>query len=125
MDAKKIIVEGRFTRDPEIKEAKNGKTVASFTLAVQGMKKEDVEFYDCVAWDKTADFIEKYMKKGNHCLVIGTFKTEKWDGQDGSKHSKFKITAHEFFPHFSGKKTEGGASSDVSESEFIDDDIPF
>ena len=61
----KIVIMGRFTRDPEIRHTQSGTAVASFSLAVErDFKEQDgsrpTDFIDCVAWRSSADFVSKY-----------------------------------------------------------------
>lgn len=92
---KVIIMTGRLTADPEIKEVgdKNAK-VANFTLANSDWDKDNAEFFDVACWDKTAEYVEKYMKKGNKVLVQGSFSNEKYQDKDGNNRHHFRITAN-------------------------------
>ena len=67
------ILMGRLTRDPELKYTTGGKAYANFTLAVQKTK-DEAEFIDCIAWEKTAANIAEYFKKGNKILIRGKCK---------------------------------------------------
>ena len=65
-----VILIGRLTKDPEIKKTSSGKSVASFTLAVnQRFNRDKTDFINCVAWEKTADYLGNYVKKGNLIAV--------------------------------------------------------
>ncbi len=85
----KIILLGRFTKDPEIRYTPSGACVAQFTLAVDrpytkdGQKEAD--FITCVAWGKTAEAIGNYVHKGQRLLVEGRLQIRSYDAQDGSK----------------------------------------
>lgn len=68
----KTIVGGRLTKDIEIKE-KNGKNIAIFSIATSDSKNE-VTYFDCIAFDKKADFIGKYFKKGSSICIVGEIK---------------------------------------------------
>ena len=87
----KVILMGRLTRDPEIRYAQdNSLTVARFTLAVDRRFKRDnsqqtADFISCVAFGKTAEFFEKYMKQGTKVCVEGRIQTSTYNKQDGSK----------------------------------------
>ena len=82
---------GRLTRDPEIRYAQdNSLTVARFTLAVDRRFKRDnsqqtADFISCVAFGKTAEFFEKYMKQGTKVCLEGRIQTSTYNKQDGSK----------------------------------------
>ena len=87
----KVILMGRLTRDPEIRYAQdNSLPVARFTLAVDRRFKRDnsqqtADFISCVAFGKTAEFFEKYMKQGTKFCLEGRIQTNSYTKQDGSK----------------------------------------
>ena len=72
----------RLTREPEIKTTLSGKSVCSFSLACNDSK-EKVNFFDCQAWEKTAEIIAEYCKKGMKILIVGRDDQQRWDDQDG------------------------------------------
>lgn len=81
----KVILVGRFTRDPELRSTPQGTSTCSFSLAVDrnyqsGEKQAD--FINCVAWRQTAEFISKYFQKGNMICVEGSIQTRSWKGDD-------------------------------------------
>lgn len=80
-----VILMGRVVKDPEVRNA-NGKNVASYTLAVdrQG-KKDEADFIRCVAWEKKADFAEKFLRKGTKIVVEGSLRTGSYTDKDGKK----------------------------------------
>lgn len=80
-----VTLVGRLTRDSDLRYTPQGKAVASFTLAVQGFKKEDVDFINCVIWEKKAEALANYTNKGSKIGVVGALKTRSFDGQDGKK----------------------------------------
>lgn len=81
-----VILIGRLTKDPEIKKTSSGKSVASFTLAVnQRFNRDKTDFINCVAWEKTADYLGNYVKKGNLIAVEGRISTRNYDAPDGKK----------------------------------------
>lgn len=87
----RVDLTGRLVRDPEIRYSQGGSSVASFTIAVdRTVKKGDewvheADFIKCVAFGKTAEFIEKYFKKGSFIVVSGSIKTGSYDKEDGTK----------------------------------------
>lgn len=81
---------GRFTRDPDIRYTDGGLSVARFTLAVDRAYKKDNEqnntdFISCVAFGKSAEFIEKYFYKGNRIGLNGRIQTGNYTNKDGVK----------------------------------------
>lgn len=74
---------GRLTKDVEERRTQNGTPVASFTLAVDRRKKEDgADFINCIAWDKAAETIAKYVHKGDLFGVTGYIQTRSYE-KDG------------------------------------------
>lgn len=104
---------GNLTRDVETRNTTNGHTVANFTVAVNGPfsrgDNQDVAFIDCEAWNKTADIILQYFRKGDRIIVHGALKQDTWE-KDGQKRSKLKLVVNSF-------DFAGGRKRDEDESE--------
>lgn len=87
----KVILMGRFVRDPEIRytQGENSIAVARFTLAVDRRFKRDnqptADFISCICFRKTAEFVEKYCKKGTKLAVEGSWQTGSYTNKDGDK----------------------------------------
>lgn len=112
----KVILMGRLTRDPEIRYTQTNNTmVASFSLAVnrrfarQGEERQ-ADFINIVAWNKTAEFVSKYFKKGQQVGVIGRIQTRTWDDDQGQKHYVTEVVAEETY-FADGKRDSDGVSS--------------
>ena len=114
----KVYLIGRLCADPELKMTNGGKSVTTFTIAVnrQGQKSES-DFPDCVAWEKTAEFICKYFKKGDPIVIEGAVNTRTYEDKDGKKRKVTEVTAKnvEFAPRARTAQQESGyfASADV------------
>ena len=138
----KAILMGRLTRDPELRHTGSGTPVCSFSIAIDNGFGENrsTDFINCVAWNKTAEFVEKYFTKGRMIIVVGRISTRTWEGQDGKKNSVTEVVASEVSFGESKKSTDDGAYStpgrtDVpqmpndAEDDFIaletNDDLPF
>ncbi|KJJ77632.1 single-stranded DNA-binding protein [Clostridium sp. FS41] len=80
---------GRLTRDPEVRYSDGGTTVARFTLAVDRRFKkdggDDADFINCVAFGKTAEFLEKWFRKGQRLGLTGRIQTGSYVNQEGTK----------------------------------------
>ena len=95
MSFNKVIMAGRLARDPEKRISQDGKTFATFTIAVdRNYKKNETDFFDCVAFGNTADYLLSYVRKGYMILVEGTLQIDKWQDRNGVNHSKPKIIAN-------------------------------
>lgn len=89
----KIILTGRLTKDVDVKYTQNGKCVALFSMAVNGFKKEDVYFFNIVAWNKTAELCGNYLTKGSKVLIEGQLTTRSYENNSGSKKTVTEIIA--------------------------------
>ena len=85
------ILLGNVTKDPIVKSLPNGK-IATFCVATNhiynwpnGEKKDEAEYHYCVAWGKTAEIIEQYVKSGKEVHIIGRNKTRSWDDAESGK----------------------------------------
>lgn len=81
----RVVLVGRLTKDVELKYTQSNKAVASFTLAVNGYKKDDVDWISIVCWEKQAENVSKYCHKGSLVGVDGSIKTRNYEAQDGKK----------------------------------------
>ena len=110
----KVILMGRLTADPELKQTATGLAVTSFSLAVdrkynKGEEKQ-CDFITIVAWKQTAEFICRYFKKGQAMLVCGELQTRTWTDQNGNKRHATEVLASEAAFCESKKETEGYSS---------------
>lgn len=94
----KVILQGRLTKDAEVKETKTKKKVAKITLAVDRKGKDKTaDFFDVYLWEKLADVVEKYTKKGQKVLIEGYMQNDSYDDKDGKKVYRNIITATDFY----------------------------
>ena len=93
----KAILMGRLTRDPELRHTGSGTPVCSFSIAIDNGYGDNrqTDFINCVAWNKTAEFVEKYFTKGRMIIVVGRISTRTWEGQDGKKNYVTEVVASE------------------------------
>ena len=122
----KVILMGRLTKDVELRHTNSGKAVASFTVATDNGYGDDkkTDFINCVAWEGTAVFIEKYFTKGQLIIIDGRISTRTWEGQDGKKNYVTEVLAKEVY--FGGSKKKDETESDnLVPLEDIPDDLPF
>ena len=90
-----VIIMGRLTRDPEMRTTTTGKTITSFSLAVdRGGQDDQADFFDITAWEKLGELVNQYLSKGRRCLVQGRLRQDSWDDKDtGKKRSKVEVVA--------------------------------
>ena len=92
-----VILLGRTTNSVELKQTKEGKSVANFTLAVKRPFTKDItDFYNIVAWDKTAETISKYVGKGQQICIRGYLQNRSWEDSNGNKRITTEVVAQEF-----------------------------
>lgn len=88
---------GRLGKDPDVRSTQNGKRVATLSVAV-GLGYGDnrqTEWYTVVAWEKTAEFIENHLHKGDIVYVDGIFRSREWVTKDGENRRVFEIQARD------------------------------
>jgi len=125
-----VNLQGRITSNIELKKTNSGKSVTSFSLAVQRNFKQDGEyptdFINIVAWGNTAEFIEKYFSKGSQILVSGRIETRKW--QDNNNNTRYATEVIAESVYFCEKKAESRIdvkAEDDYEEIPISDELPF
>jgi single stranded DNA-binding protein (ssb) len=102
----KIILGGRLTADPELRQTQTGIPVASFSIAVsrrvrsqqdqQGAEQQpQADFFNCTAWRQQAEFISRFFRKGSSICVIGTLQNRSWTDQQGVKRFATDIVVDE------------------------------
>lgn len=124
----KVILGGRLTADPELKQTPQGVSVSTFTLAINRKGKDtQADFINCVAWRQTADFLTKYFKKGNSVCITGQIQVRSYTDKDNNKRYATEVIADEVYFVDSKGEVEAPAFATQPKFEEIadDDDIPF
>ena len=130
----KVILMGRLTKDPELRYTNNKTPVCSFTIAVNNGYGENqrTDFVNCLAWNKTAEFVTKYFAKGKMIIVIGRITTRSWETQDGKRAYATEVIAKEvsFGETKSSQQTATQQPMQDDDDDFTpldeeDDDLPF
>lgn len=132
----KTLLIGRTTKDPDIRYTQNEQpmTIARFNLAVDRRFKKDGEqsadFISCVAFGKTAEFIEKYVFKGTKIAVEGRIQTGSYTNNDGNKVYTTDVVVEQV--EFAGAKTDSKSAAKESNDDFMnvadgldDEGLPF
>lgn len=117
-----VALQGRLTRDPELRSTGSGIPVTSFSIAVNG-KKDETAFIDCVAWRGTAEAICQYLGKGRMMVVEGSLQSREWNDKDGNRRKSIEVNVSQF--HFCDKK-ESAPQYPQQNNEFqeIEDEEP-
>ena len=145
-DLNRVMLVGRLTRDPELKSTSSGAVLCKFSIASnrsyntkEGALQEEVGFFDCIAWNKAAEIISKYVTKGRRVGIDGSLRWSQWENAEGKKQSKVEVYVEnfQFLDSKMSVSTEEsvtkppGANTELveannSDSNIIDeDDIPF
>ena len=107
----KVVVMGRLTKEPEMRYAGSNNTpVVSFSLACERDYKgsdgeKQTDFFECVAWRGTAEFISKYFSKGRMMVADGRLQYRKWEDKDGNKRSTVEVLVENAYFGDSKKET--------------------
>ena len=151
LNLNKVVLAGRLTADPELKQTQSGISVTSFSIAVNRrfvsrnneQTEQQTDFINIVAWRQTAEFISKYFRKGSAICLTGSIQTRTWQDNQGQKRYATEVVADEAM--FVDSRNESGAaqgytpdaygtapsysSSPASAPNFedhnTDDDLPF
>ena len=140
----KVILMGRLTRDPEVRQSQNGDmNITRFSIAVdRRFQKGQADFFNCVAFRNTADFVSKWFNKGRMIAVVGSLQNSRYTDKDGNERTSVDIVVDEAY--FAGSKSDnagggnpfgGGAMAGADAPAFddggfgtieeSDDDLPF
>ena len=117
----KVILMGRLTRDPEVRytQGDNAMAIARYSLAVDRRFKRDGEpdadFINCVAFGKSGEFAEKYLKKGTKIAVVGRIQTGSYTNKDGQKVYTTDVVVEE--QEFAESKNSGSSDNNQSAPE--------
>jgi single-strand DNA-binding protein len=125
-----VILMGRLTRDPEQRTTSTGKTIASFSIAVdRGGESDAADFFEVTAWEKLGDLVIQYLAKGRRVLVQGRLRQDSWDDKEtGKKRSRVEVTATDVTfldgpSDGNGGSTPSGSSSPRSTPAKKSDDV--
>ena len=94
----KVVIMGRFTKDPELRRTGSGTAVTSFSLACDRDFKsqsgdKETDFIEVVAWKNTAEFVSKYFSKGRMAVVEGRLQIRDWTDKSGNKRTTAEVVA--------------------------------
>ncbi len=150
LNLNKVVLAGRLTADPELKQTTSGFSVVSVNLAVNRRRargseqgaEQQTDFITIVAWRQTAEFISKYFRKGSAICVTGSIQTRTWTDQQGQKRYSTEVVVDDAM--FVDSRSEGGegayaadsysaspayssnaATAPSFEEHNTDDDLPF
>ena len=127
----KAVIQGRLTKDPELRTTQSGTPVATFTVAWSEKYKEQDRklFLNCVAWSGNAEFVSKYFRKGSSIIVFGNIQVDVWKDKEGHNRRTTRIIVDELQfgesknrdSSASGVPTDREGFSNASNSDFFTD----
>ena len=125
----KIILKGRLTNNPDLKQTPSGVSVTKFTIAVnRRFDREKTDFINCEAWRNTAEFISNYFTKGKEIAVVGELHIDKTESNGVTRYFTNVVVDE---AEFCGSKGDSSADTVADEPEkpnFVEvteDDLPF
>ena len=117
LNLNKVVLCGRLTADPELKQTQSGVTFTNFTLAVNRrfqsrsadqQQPQQADFIALMAWRQTAEFISKYFKKGSALCVTGSLQSRSWQDPQGNRRYATEVVVDEAM--FVDSRNENGAA---------------
>ena len=114
----KVIISGRIARDLDLRYTTKNSAVLDFSLAVKRTK-EDADFISVVAYNKTAELISQYCKKGSSINIVGKLRTRNYDDKDGKRVYVTEVNVEEV------EFVSGGKGNQEEEKEVKDEELPF
>lgn len=111
-DLNRITLVGRLTRDPELRQTGSGTAFCKFGIAnnrnytANGERREEVSFFNCVAWGRQAEIINQYCRKGKQVAIDGRLQQRSWEDKEGKKQSSVDVIVENL--QMLGSPGEGG-----------------
>ena len=122
-----VILMGRLTRDPEQRTTTSGRTVVSFSIAVDRQTQDDqADFFDVTAWEKLGELVMQYLSKGRRVLVQGRLRQDSWeDKETGKRRSRIEVVASDvtFLDGPSGDTASSTANISTKEEVVTEIDV--
>ena len=118
----RICLMGRLTKDPELRYTQSKKPVVSFTIANErDIGEKATDFIDCTAWSQTAEFVQKYFRKGQLVALTGRLQSRKWQDKNGNTRTSWEVVCDSVY--FAERKAEEKPT--LVEVEDDDGGLPF
>lgn len=120
-----VILQGRLTKDPELRKTQNGISVTNFTLAVdrdfKSNGQKETDFINCSAWRQTAEFLSRFFGKGRMVLLEGRIEVRSYQDEEGNKRTAWSVVADRVY--FGDSKLSDGANSITRDEPVIQDGL--
>ncbi|MEG1448739.1 MAG: single-stranded DNA-binding protein [Oscillospiraceae bacterium] len=119
----KVVLVGRLTSDPEVRQTQSGLSVVSFTVACnrpyQKNGERTADFINCVAWRQTAEFVGKYFRKGNAIGLDGSIQTRRYQDKDGNNRTAVEVVV-DSVSFVESKNASSNYNAQPSSNDFSD-----
>lgn len=120
----KVILGGRLSANPEVKQTQSGVPVCTFSIAVNRKytkegQQQEADFINCTAWRNTAEFLGKYFKKGSSICVVGSIQVRSWTDTNNQKRYATEVMVDEVL--FVDSKNESQGAQDAGAMPYIPD----
>lgn len=122
-----IALDGRLTKQPELKTSNNGIEFVKFTVANdrRQSKEKKTDFIDCVVYGQSAAFLNKYFNKGDGIIVEGRLESDKYTNKEGKSVTNWSVHVEQIGFPVGGRKAEKTDSEQTELTDINTDDIPF
>lgn len=128
-----VIMMGRLTKDPEIRYTNSGKTIGSFSIAVERRFKSEgqpeADFFNCTTFGKQAEFVERYLKKGTKIILAGEIQNNNYKDKNGNQQYSVQIMVNVLeFAESKKAQTENNAEANngfINVPEGLEEELPF
>ena len=125
----KIILKGRLTNNPDLKQTPNGASVTKFTIAVnRRFDREKTDFINCEAWRNTAEFISNYFAKGKEIAIVGELHIDKTENNGITRYFTNVVVDEAEFCGSKGDSSSESVAFETEKPNFVEvteDDLPF
>ena len=123
-----ITIQGRLTKDPELRHTGSGTAVASFTIACERDFKDQngekqTDFVDIVAWRNTAEFVSKYFTKGSMIIASGRLQMRSYTDKNGNKRTDAEVVIDNGY--FGDSKRDSVTPGVFTDAQIPESDLPF
>lgn len=123
MNINKVILMGRLTADPELKTSANNVSIVQFTVAVnrryvsKDSNERQVDFIDCTAFNRNAEFLSKYFRKGSSVIVFGNIQVDAWKDKEGHNRRSTRVIVDELQFGESKNRDSSASAAPVADKE--------
>lgn len=126
-DVNQVVLSGRLTADPVRRATKTGKTVANFRIASNRFyaDKEETVFIDVTVWNRAAEAVLEYLRKGSMVLVTGRLEYDVWEDRDGKKRTTYRIQADRVTFLERPRKQDGKEAAEEAAEAALPEADPF